>query len=103
MSLKYLNTFHEITKINLDEFMEKCSKFQYDWIYNYYCSNITCLMEASRLMEDILGYMQRRIDNKDDSKSYKAPKMVIDSGHDFTVAPIKCSYMKLLNLILSLI
>ena len=40
-------------------------------------------------MEDLLGYMERRIAIEDNSKSYKAPKMVIDCGHDTTVAPMQ--------------
>ena len=40
-------------------------------------------------MEDLLGYMKRRIDTPELKKSYKAPKMVIDCGHDTTVAPMQ--------------
>ena len=87
---KNLSVFHNVTNIDLDEFMEKSGKFYHDWMYNYYCaSNKTCAMESSRLMEDLLGYMKRRIDIKDGEKSYKAPKMVIDCGHDTTVAPMQ--------------
>jgi len=45
-------------------------------------------MEASRLMEDLLGYMERRIQNYPNT-TYKAPKLVIDCGHDTTVAPMQ--------------
>ena len=86
---KDLSVFHEKTGIDLDEFMEKSGKFYHDWMYNYYCTNTTCSMESSRLMEDLLGYMERRIAIADNSKSYKAPKMVIDCGHDTTVAPMQ--------------
>ena len=86
---KDLSVFHEKTGIDLDEFMEKSGKFYHDWMYNYYCTNTTCSMESSRLMEDLLGYMDRRIAIADNSKSYKAPKMVIDCGHDTTVAPMQ--------------
>ena len=86
---KDLSVFHEETGIDLDEFMEKSGKFYHDWMYNYYCTNITCSMESSRLMEDLLGYMERRIKRADNSKSYQAPKMVIDCGHDTTVAPMQ--------------
>ena len=87
-NLKDLSEFHNFTGIDLDEFMNKSSKFYYDWMYNYYCSNITCSMEASRLMEDLLGYMERRI-KYDELTTYKAPKLVIDCGHDTTVGPIQ--------------
>ena len=86
---KDLSAFHNITGIDLDEFMEKSGKFYHDWMYNYYCTNTTCSMESSRLMEDLLGYMERRIKIADNSKSYQAPKMVIDCGHDTTVAPMQ--------------
>ena len=85
---KDLSEFHNITGIDLDEFMEKSGKFYHDWMYNYYCSNTTCSMEASRLMEDLLGYMERRIQYYPNT-TYKAPKLVIDCGHDTTVAPIQ--------------
>ena len=85
---KNLTTFHEETGIDLDEFMEKSGKFYHDWMYNYYCTNTTCSMESSRLMEDLLGYMQRRIQYYPQT-TYKAPKLVIDCGHDTTVAPMQ--------------
>jgi len=86
---KDLSIFHEYTGIDLEEFMEQSGKFYHNWMYNYYCSNITCVMEASRLMEDLLGYMERRIRIVDNSKSYKAPKMVIDCAHGTTVGPMQ--------------
>jgi len=85
---KDLSAFHKETGIDLDEFMEKSGKFYHDWMYNFYCSNTTCSMEASRLMEDLLGYMERRIQNHPKT-TYKAPKLVIDCGHDTTVAPMQ--------------
>ena len=88
-NFKDLSIFHEMTGINLDEFMKESGEFYHKWMYNYYCTNETCQMESARLMEDLLGYMKRRIDTPDFKKSYKAPKMVIDCGHDTTVAPMQ--------------
>ena len=85
---KDLSVFHNITGIDLDEFMEMSGKFYHDWMYNYYCTNITCSMESSRLMEDLLGYMKRRIQYYP-TTTYYAPKLVIDCGHDTTVAPMQ--------------
>ena len=85
---KDLSVFHNITGIDLDEFMEKSGKFYHDWMYNYYCTNVTCSMESSRLMEDLLGYMKRRIQYYP-TTTYYAPKLVIDCGHDTTVAPMQ--------------
>ena len=39
-------------------------------------------------MEDLLGYMKRRIQYYPQT-TYKAPKLVIDCGHDTTVAPMQ--------------
>ena len=88
-NFKDLKVFHEETYIDLDEFMEKSCEFRNNFLYNYYCSNITCSMESSRLMEDLLGYMERRIKIADNSKSYKAPKMVIDMADDTVVGPMQ--------------
>ena len=85
---KDLSAFHNATNIDLDEFMNKSGQFYYDWMYNYYCPDITCSMESSRLMEDLLGYMKRRIQNADKT-TYYAPKLIIDCGHDTTVAPME--------------
>ena len=85
---KDLSMFENITEIDLDEFMEKCGQFYHDWMYNYYCTNTTCSMESSRLVEDLLGYMKRRIQYYPKT-TYYAPKMVIDCGHDTTVAPMQ--------------
>ena len=57
-------------------------------MYNYYCTNESCVIESSRLMEDLLGYMKRRIQYYPET-TYHAPKFVIDCGHDTTVAPIQ--------------
>ena len=86
---KDLSIFQEYTGVDLEEFMEQSGKFYTNWMYNYYCSNITCAMESSRLMEDLLGYMERRIAILDNSKSYKAPKMVIDCGSGTTLGPMQ--------------
>ena len=88
INCKDLSQFQTITGIELDEFYQKCTKFYHDWMYNFYCSNETCSMDSSRLMEDVLGYMERRI-NKYPNTTYHAPKLVIDNGHDTTVAPMQ--------------
>jgi hypothetical protein len=87
-ALKDLTIFKQNTEIDLDEFYQKSVKFYYDWMYNYYCTNKTCVMESSRLMEDLLGYMKRRIQYYPET-TYYAPKLVIDCGHDTTVAPMQ--------------
>ena len=85
---KNLSSFHESTGIDLEEFWNVSTKYYYNWMYTYYCTNETCVIESSPLMRDLLGYMEKRIDSYPNI-NYKAPKLVIDCGHDTTVAPIQ--------------
>jgi len=39
-------------------------------------------------MEDVIGYIDRRLENLNKT-TYKAPKFVIDSGHDTDVGPLQ--------------
>ena len=48
--------------------------------------NISSIKET-HLMQDLIGYMDRRIKYYPET-TYKAPKMVMDCGHDTTVGPI---------------
>ena len=84
---KDLDIFHNITSIDLEEYLEYCEKFYYDYMYHYYCAGM-CSMESSRLMEDLLKYMKFRIMYYP-STTYYAPKLIIDSGHISTVFPIQ--------------
>ena len=88
INMKDLTDFKEKTQIDLEEFLKESEEFYYKWMYNYYCTNESCVMESSRLMEDLLGYMERRIKYYPKT-TYYAPKLVMDCGHDTTVAPIQ--------------
>ena len=77
--------------INLDEFYGFAREFYGSFIFNWFVDNFTSGLEETHLMQDVLGYMSRRIDfykQNGNSISYKAPKMVMDCGHDTTVGPI---------------
>jgi hypothetical protein len=73
--------------LNLEEFYDFSKRFYGHFIFNYFVDNYTSGLEETHLMQDLLGYMDRRIKYYPDT-TYKAPKMVMDCGHDTTVGPI---------------
>ena len=73
--------------LNLSEFYDYSKRFYGHFIFNYFVDEYTSGLEKTHLMQDFLGYMDRRIANHPHI-AYKAPKMVIDFGHDTTVGPI---------------
>ena len=79
---------------NLDEFLDKTGidKEEYCkiyvnilnwWIYHFYCDEKTCILESQKMMEDLIEYMDNKINNK------TKLKMIIDVGHDVTVGPMQ--------------
>ena len=84
---KDLSAFHEETGIDLKEFYEFSKRFYGKFIFDWFIDEYTSGLEETHLMSDVLGYMDSRIKNKD-KITYKAPKMVLDAGHDTTVGPI---------------
>ena len=74
------------------------------FIFDYFVDKYTSGLEVTHLMQDVIGYMDKRIKaNKDNiGDTYKAPKMVMDCGHDTTVGPMarfmdsvfNCNYHK---------
>ena len=73
--------------LDLDKFYNFSKSFYGHFIFNYFIDEYTSGLEETHLMQDLLGYMDRRI-NYQDELTYKAPKMVMDCGHDTTVGPI---------------
>ena len=73
--------------INETEFLNFSKRFYGNFIFNWFIDDYTSGLESTHLMQDLLGYMDRRIKYKDEI-TYKAPKMVMDCGHDTTVGPI---------------
>ena len=79
-----LHYFLNITGINKDEFYKNCKKVYEWWLFHIFCDKKTCVMESSKLMEDLVEYMENIINNKTNEL-----KMVIDLGHDVTVGPMQ--------------
>jgi hypothetical protein len=74
-------------KIDKEEFLNFSKRFYGNFIFNWFIDEYTSGLESTHLMQDLLGYMDSRIKYKD-KITYKAPKMVMDCGHDTTVGPI---------------
>ena len=73
--------------INLEDFLNFSKRFYGNFIFNWFIDEYTSGLEETHLMQDLIGYMERRIKHKNEV-TYKAPKMVMDCGHDTTVGPI---------------
>ena len=71
----------------LEDFYNYSKKFYGHFIFEYFIDNFTASLEETHLMQDLIGYMDRRIKHYPNT-TYKAPKMVMDCGHDTTVGPI---------------
>ena len=88
-----ISNFIDSTNINKEEFYKQCKSIYKWWLFHIYCDRKTCVMESSKLMGDLIKYMDRVIKNN------KEPlKMVIDSGHDVTVAPMQLFMKKAFNI-----
>ena len=75
--------------IDKDKFYNFTRRFYGTFIFHWFVDDYTSGLEETHLMQDLLGYMQRRIEHhKEKEPNYKAPKMVMDCGHDTTVGPI---------------
>ena len=79
-----MSYFLNMTKIDKDDFYKTCKKIYEYWLFHIFCDKKTCVMESSNLMQDLLEYMDNKINNKTNEL-----KMVIDLGHDVTVAPMQ--------------
>ena len=80
---KNLTKFFNETGIDKDEYYNICYNIYKWWLIHIYCDKKTCIMESSKLMEDLIEYMENKINNKNQLK------MVIDLGHDVTVEPMQ--------------
>lgn len=79
-----INYFLNSTKINKEDFYKSCKTIYEYWLFHIFCDKKTCVMESSKLMEDLLEYMDNIINNKTNEL-----KMVIDLGNDVTVCPMQ--------------
>ena len=80
----------EASGIDLEDFLGFSKRFYGDFIFNWFIDEYTSGLEETHLMQDLIGYMEHRISQKKNGykPNYKAPKMVMDCGHDTTVGPI---------------
>ena len=75
--------------IDKEEFYNFSRRFYGTFIFHWFVDEYTSGLEETHLMQDLLGYMDRRIKHhKELEPNYKSPKMVMDCGHDTTVGPI---------------
>ena len=79
-----LTYFLNFTNINKDDFYRACKRVYEYWLFHIFCDKKTCVMISSKLMEDLIAYMDNKINNKTNEL-----KMVMDFGHDVTVAPMQ--------------
>ena len=77
-----LENFFNETKIDKEEFYNISYNIYKWWLFHIYCDKKTCIMESSKLMEDLIEYFDNKIKNKNKLK------MVIDLGHDVTAEPM---------------
>ena len=78
-----LSDFYNKTNIDKEEFY-KTSLIIYEWwLYNIAVDETLCMIESSKLMADLIGYMDDKINNKNKIN------MVIDFGHDRTIGSIE--------------
>ena len=73
--------------IDLEQFYNYSRRFYGSFIFDWFVDEYTSGFEETHLMQDLLGYMDRRIKHYPNI-TYHAPKMVMDCGHDTTVGPI---------------
>ena len=78
-----LSDFYNKTSIDKEEFY-KTSLIIYEWwLYNIAIDETLCMIESSKLMADLIEYMDDKINNKNKIN------MVIDFGHDRTIGSIE--------------
>ena len=87
-----LDNFFNITGIDKNEYYNICFKIYIYWLFHIYCDNKTCIMESSKLMKDLIDYMDNKINNKNKIN------MIIDLGHDVTVEPMQIFMNKAFNI-----
>ena len=79
-----LKDFVEITGIDREDYYQKCMNIYNWWIYHLYCDKKTSILESEKMMKDLIEHMDNKINNAKNKL-----KMVIDLGHDFTLAPME--------------
>ena len=54
--------------INLTEFLDFSKRFYGNFIFNWFIDEYTSVLEETHLMQDLIGYMEKSQNNKDNSK-----------------------------------
>lgn len=78
-----MDNFFSTTKIDKYDFYKTCISIYKWWLYKISCDKNIGLIESSKLMEDLVEYMDTKINRKNKIK------MIIDFGHDVTVGSIQ--------------
>jgi len=82
---KNLTNFFRETKIDKNDFYNTCLIIYEWWLYHIIVDKVICMIDSSKLMEDLIEYMENKINNK------KEINMVIDIGHERTLGSIEYS------------
>jgi len=80
---KNLTNFFEETKIDKKDFYNTCFIIYEWWLYNIVADKVISMIESSKLMEDLIEYMENKINKKNEIS------MVIDIGHDVTLGSME--------------
>ena len=80
---KNLTKFFRETKIDKKDFYNTCLIIYEWWLYNIIADKVICMIESSKLMEDLIQYMESKINKKIEIN------MVIDIGHDVTLGSME--------------
>ena len=75
------------TGLDIEKFYNFSRRFYGSFIFDWFIDDYTAGLEETHLMQDLLGFMELRMKHYPNT-TYRAPKMVMDCGHDTTVGPI---------------
>ena len=88
---KNLTKFFRETKIDKKDFYDTCLIIYEWWLYNIIADKIICMIESSKLMEDLIQYMESKINKKNEIN------MIIDIGHDVTLGSMEFFMHQIFN------
>ena len=80
---KNLTNFFRETKIDKNDFYNTCLIIYEWWLYNIITDKVISMIDSSKLMEDLIGYMESNINKKNKIN------MIIDVGHERTIGSIE--------------
>jgi len=80
---KNLTEFFRETKIDKNDFYNSCLVIYEWWLYNIIADKTISMIDSSKLMIDLIEYMENKINKKNEIN------MVIDVGHERTLGAIE--------------